>query len=315
MSEILFIKTSSLGDVIHHMPALTEAQKLRPDARFTWAVEEAYAPLVRLHKASPAVIAVGARRWRRAFINPGTWDEAKSFAEKLRMRRYDAVIDTQGLMKSALIARIAQGERHGYDAQSIKEKTASRLYQVRHKVSRDLHAIERNRQLTALALGYTPVGAPDYGLAAMRVAAPGQRYGLFLHATARPEKEWPEADWIALGQRLSDLGARIVLPWGESKEQARSERLARALDGEVPQRRPLDEVAQLVAGASFAVGVDTGLIHLAAAFRVPLVAIFTASEPGLTGPVSAGPMVILGGKNNPPSVAAVEKAVREVLSA
>lgn len=315
MPEILFIKTSSLGDVIHHMPALMEARKHRPDAQFTWAVEEAYAPLVRMHQVSPAVIAVGARRWRRAFINPSTWDEAKSFTEKLRMRRYDAVIDTQGLLKSALIARLAHGKRHGYDAKSIKEPAASRLYQVRHSVSRDLHAIERNRQLTGLALGYTPSGEPDYGFSAPRVSEPGERYGLFLHATARPEKEWPEADWIALGQRLSDLGCKIVLPWGEPKEKARSERLASALNGKVPERRPLDEVAQLVAGASFAVGVDTGLIHLAAALRVPLVAIFSGSEPGLTGPVSAGPMVVLGGKNNPPSVAMVEKAVRDVVSA
>lgn len=315
MAEILFIKTSSLGDVIHHMPALTEAQKHRPDARFTWAVEEAYAPLVRLHQASPAVIAVGARRWRRAFINPSTWDEAKSFAEKLRTRPYDAVIDTQGLLKSAVIARLAQGKRHGYDAKSIKEKAASRLYQVRHAVPRELHAIERNRRLTALALGYTPSGQPDYGLDRKRLTVPKDRYGLFFHATARPEKEWPEADWIALGQRLADLGCRIVLPWGEAKEEERSKRIANALDGDVPPRRPLDEVAQLIAGASFAVGVDTGLIHLAAALGVPLVSIFTGSEPGLTGPVSAGPMIVLGGKDNPPSVAAVESAVRQVIGA
>jgi heptosyltransferase-1 len=186
MSEILFIKTSSLGDVIHHMPALTEARKHCPDAQFTWAVEEAYAPLVRMHQVSPAVIAVGARRWRRAFINPATWDEAKSFTEKLRMRRYDAVVDTQGLLKSALISRLAHGRRHGYDSKSIKEPAASRLYQVRHAVSRDLHAIERNRQLTGLALGYTPAGEADYGLAAPRAQKSGEPYGLFLHATARP---------------------------------------------------------------------------------------------------------------------------------
>jgi heptosyltransferase-1 len=316
MAEILFIKTSSLGDVIHHMPALTEARKHRPDAQFTWAVEEAYAPLLRMHEAAPGVVAVGARRWRRAFISPGTWDEAKSFAEKLRMRRYDAIIDTQGLLKSAVIARIANGQRHGYDKNSIREPAASRLYNVRHAVSRDLHAIERNRRLTGLVLGYTPSGEPDYGLNRTRLASPGDRYGLFLHATARAEKEWPEADWIALGERLADTGCRIVLPWGEAAEEERSRRIAAALPGaEVPARKSLDDVARLIAGAAFVVGVDTGLVHLAAAMKVPLVAIFAGSDPGLTGPVSTGPMAILGGKNAPPSVAEVEKAVRDVLRA
>jgi heptosyltransferase-1 len=315
MAEILFIKTSSLGDVIHHMPALTEARKHRPDAHFTWAVEEAYAPLLRMHEAPPDVIAIGARRWRRSFINPATWDEAKSFAEKLRMRRYDAIIDTQGLLKSAVIARIAQGLRHGYDRKSIREPAASRLYNIRHEVPRELHAIERNRRLTGLVLGYTPSGAPHYGLDRARIASPGDRYGIFLHATARPEKEWPQADWIALGQELADTGCRIVLPWGEASEETRSRMIAASLPGsEVPGRRPLDDVARLIAGAAFVVGVDTGLVHLAAAMQVPLVAIFTGSEPGLTGPVSGGPMATLGGKDRPPSVAAVAKAVRDVLS-
>jgi heptosyltransferase-1 len=267
-----------------------------------------------MHEAAPDVIAVGARRWRRSFINPSTWDEAKSFTEKLRMRRYDAIIDTQGLLKSAVIARIAQGPRHGYDKKSIREPSASRLYNERHEVPRELHAIERNRRLTGLVLGYTPSGAPDYGLSRTRLALSGERYGIFLHATARAEKQWPQADWISLGQQLADTGCRIVLPWGGADEEARSRAIAAALPGaEVPERRPLDDVARLIAGAAFVVGVDTGLVHLAAAMQVPLVAIFAGSEPGLTGPVSAGPMAILGGKDRPPSVAAVANAVRDVL--
>ena len=314
MVEILFIKTSSLGDVVHQMPALTDAQKHRPDARFTWAVEEAYAPLLRMHEASPAVVAVGTRRWRQSFINPATWDEARSFAEKLRTRKYDVIIDTQGLIKSAVIARIAQGRRHGYDRNSIREPAASRLYNVRHAVSRDLHAIERNRRLTGLALGYEPSGEPDYGLNRTRIASPGERYCLFLHATARPEKEWSENNWVGLGRALVDVGCRIVLPWGQPGERERSERLDASLPGsEVPERKGLDDVARMIAGATFVVGVDTGLVHLAAAMKVPLVAIFVGSEPGLTGPVGSGRMKILGGKNEPPSVAAAAEAVRDVL--
>jgi heptosyltransferase-1 len=316
MSDILFIKTSSLGDVIHHMPALTEARRRRPDARLSWVVEEAFAPLVRLHPAVDQVIPVAVRRWRGAALAPSTWVKANAFIRTLREREYDEIVDTQGLFfKSALIARLARGRRHGYDASSIREPAASRLYDIRHKVARDLHAIARNRLLTALALGYAPEGAIDFGLDRNKLTAPAASpYGILLHATARPEKEWLEASWIALGRQLEARGRSyghlsLVLPWGSEAERARSNRIAGALaDAKVPDKQPIERIARLIAGASFVVGVDTGLLHLAAALGVPLVAIFVGSEPGLTGPMGQGPMKIVGGKGMTPSVADVMKA-------
>src|SRR4029079_9818074 len=149
---VLFVKTSSLGDVIHHMPAVTEARERCPDRRFTWVVEEAMAPLVRLHPAVDAVIAVAPRRWRRAFWSGSTWREIRQFSAELRERTYDTVVDTQGLVRSALIAKTARGPRHGYDAASIRERAASLFYDVRHNVARSQHAVARNRALTGLAL-------------------------------------------------------------------------------------------------------------------------------------------------------------------
>ncbi len=320
MSDILFIKTSSLGDVIHHMPALTDARRRRPDARFSWVVEEAFAPLVRLHPAVDEVIPVASRRWRRNAFAPGTWREMASFVRTLRQRDYDAIVDTQGLFfKSALIARLARGRRHGYDANSIRERAAAALYGGRHAVARDLHAIARNRVLTGLALGYTPDGAIDFGLSRddLRDAA-GPAYGILLHATAQPAKEWPEGSWIALGRALCARGMSLVLPWGTADERARSTRIAAALgdaqvDVRVPERQPLDRMAHLVAGASFVVGVDTGLLHLAAALGVPLVAVFLGSEPGLTGPMGQGPLAVVGGKGEVPSVGEVTSALESLV--
>jgi heptosyltransferase-1 len=328
MADILFIKTSSLGDVIHHMPALTEARRKLPDARFSWVVEEAFAPLVKLHPGVCEVIPVASRRWRRDAFAPSTWAEIATFARTLRRRDYDEIVDTQGLVfKSALIARLARGRRHGYDADSIRERTAARFYDVRHKVARDLHAIARNRALTGLALGYAPDGAIDFGFGRERLAdgAAGP-YGILLHATARPEKEWPEASWIALGSALESAlgsalrarGISLVLPWGTVAERARSERIAAALrdaqvDASVPDRQPLDRMARLIAGSSFVVGVDTGLLHLAAALGVPLVAIFVGSAPGLTGPMGAGPIAVVGGKHKLPPVADVTGALERLL--
>jgi len=315
MSDIVFIKTSSLGDVIHQMPALTEARRHRPDARFAWVVEEAFAPLVRLHPAVSEVIPVATRRWRTKVLASSTWREVASFRRALREHSYEDVIDTQGLVRSALIARIARGRRHGYDADSIREPAASWLYDVQHTVPRDLHAIARNRLLTGLALGYAPAGPLDFGLSREDLAPRrGEPYGILFHATARAEKEWPEASWVALGLTLAARGVPLVLPWGSPHEHARSGRIAAALPNtRVPERQPLDHVARLVAGASFVIGADTGLLHLAAAVGVPLVAIFVGSEPSLTGPMGQGPIAVVGGKRELPLVADVTTALERLV--
>jgi heptosyltransferase-1 len=310
MADILFIKTSSLGDVIHHMPALTEARKARPDATFTWLVEEAFAPLVRLHPAAAQVVPVAWRRWRNSLYAPGTLGEIAGSLRAIRAPRYDLIVDSQGLLRSAIIARLAHGRRHGYDAASIREPLAAMFYDVRHSISRDLHAVQRNRILSGKALGYASQGAPDFGLDRAALAGAGKRYAMLLHATARTEKQWPEESWIALGRALGRDGIELVLPWGTEPERLRAERIAAGLTGaRVPQRASLDAVARLIAGAQFVVGVDTGLLHLAAALGVPLVAIFAGSQPHLTGPVGNGSIAVLGASGEPPSVDEVTKGV------
>ena len=296
MATILFIKTSSLGDVIHHMPAVTEARRHLPDAHFAWVVEDAYASLVRLHPAVDATVPVASRRWRGALLRGATWREGRARARPVRMRAYDEIIDTQGLLRSAVISRLAQGRRHGYDAASIREPLAARFYDVRHQVSRDLHAIERNRTLTGRVLGYAPDGAVDFGLDRAAIAgAAGAPYAIMLHASARADKLWPEERWIALGRELAARGIEMLVPWGTEAERERSVRIAAGIPrARVPERAPLDQMARRVAGAQFVVGVDTGLLHLAAALRVPLVGIFVGSQPGLTGPMGQGPIAIVG---------------------
>jgi len=273
-------------------------------------VEEAFAPLVALHPAVDMVVPVAWRRWRKSLLAPATVAEIATSLKTIRADRHDEIIDSQGLLRSALIARVAQGRRHGYDSASIREPLASMFYDVRHKVSRALHAVDRNRMLTGLALGYAPQGEPDFGLDRARFRAAGPRYAVLLHATARPEKEWPEANWIALGTQLARDGYDLVLPWGSLAEKARADRMAASLPrARVPERQPLDSVARLMAGAELVIGVDTGLLHLAAALGVPLVAIFTGSRPELTKPVGSGPMTVLGAHGAPPTLDEVREAV------
>jgi heptosyltransferase-1 len=313
LTDILFIKTSSLGDVIHNMPAVSDARAHLPLARIAWLVEEAYAPLAALHPAVSEVIPVAWRRWRHAPLSGATWSDIAETRRRISSRRYDAVVDTQGLMRTAMTGWFARGVRHGYDRASVREPLASWLYKVRHRVPRDLHAIERNRLLAGLALGYRPEGALNYGLDRASLRGEGGGYAMLLHATARPEKEWAVQNWIALGRGFANRGLEIVLPWGNAGEATRARMLAEAIpSSRVPERMPVDDVAKLIAGAQFVVGVDTGLIHLAAALGVPLVAIFAGSRPELTKPVGTGPIEVLGGKGTPPDVGDVAAAVDRV---
>jgi heptosyltransferase-1 len=232
----------------------------------------------------------------------------------MRAQTHDIVIDAQGLVRSALIARFSRGRRHGYDSESVRERAASWFYDVHHRVDRALHAITRNRMLTGHVLGFVPEGAPDFGLdRAALLSGVATRDVILLHATARPEKEWPVARWIALAQALDTTGYGIVLPWGTEAERRRSVEIAVAVpNAKVPERQPLDAVARMIARSAFVVGVDTGLLHLAAALGVPLVAIFTGTEPGQHGPLGPGKIDVVGALGAMPSLEDVHAAVQKI---
>jgi heptosyltransferase I len=320
MADILFIKTSSLGDVMHHMPAVTDARRHLPDARLAWVVEEDYAPLARLHPAIDDVIPVATRRWRKRPFAASTWSEIGRFCNTLRARSFAAAIDTQGLLRTGLIAGAVRGVRHGYDRASIREPLACPFYNVRHRVEWKAHAIPRNRTLCGLALGYEAALPLDYGLdrAAIAGPAPERPYAVLIHGTAQPGKLWPQAHWGRVARAVHARGFDIVLPWGSMEERSRSDGIGGVAglgtgDYRVPDRRPLDTVAAMIAGASFAIGVDTGLVHVAAALGVPLVAIFVGSEPGLTGPMGRGPIAVVGGKGAPPDPADVLRALDGII--
>ncbi len=289
MPDVLFVKTSSMGDIIHHLPAVTDARRQFPHARIAWVVEEMYAPLARLHPQVDEIYPVAWRRWRKSLLSPATWREISAAHRAIRTRHYDAIIDTQGLLRSALIARNAHGRTHGYDRNSIREPLASSLYDVRHTISRQTHVIERNRILTGRALGYEPQGGPDFGIARDRLRSDAGSYGVLLHATARASKDWPEAQWIELGAMIGDLGIDLNLLSGTEAELRRAERIAAAIPrAHAVERQPLQRAVELIGGASFVVGGDTGLLHIAAAFGVPLVAIYAGSDAVQARPTGPG---------------------------
>ncbi|CAN7692493.1 lipopolysaccharide heptosyltransferase I [Mesorhizobium amorphae] len=286
--KVLIVKTSSMGDVIHTFPAVEDARRHRPDVSFDWCVEEAFAGIVGLHPAIGKIHTVAIRRWRKRLFDSDTWREATNLRRALRACRYDLVIDAQGLLKSALVAKQAAVPIAGFDRSSAREPSATWFYDRRYAVPRDLHAIERTRRLFGMALGYQPdlselgsgIVPPADGLTGV-----SGRTAVLLHGTSREDKKWPVADWIETARLVVDRQMTPVVTWSNEAEKAVAEAIARA----VPQtvlvpKSPLAVIAAIIGRSAFVVGADTGLTHLASAFGLPTVAVFLATEPGLTGP-------------------------------
>ena len=312
--SILLVKTSSLGDVIHALPAISDVQSETAGGQVDWVVEEPLAAVPRLHSGVTRVIPIAIRRWRRALWQDGVRNEIAECLHHIREKNYDAVIDAQGLFKSALIALAARGTRYGLDFHSSREPLAL-FYHRTFRISWQLHAVERTRLLLARALGYEVPQRCSYGIS----TAPrrfdwlaASSYAVLLHATSGDYKLWPEFNWVALGNAMGSAGIDCVLPWGNARERARSERIAAGLHGAIiPPALSLDELAGLFAGARAVVGVDTGLTHLAAALAVPTVGIYCATDPAATGIYGCARALNLGGIGAAPdpaqAIAAVEK--------
>lgn len=313
--KILLVKMSSLGDVIHNLPVVTDIRRHHPDAIIDWVVEEQYTPLVSMHPAVNRIIPIALRRWRRSPLSAQNWREFGAFRRALREYQYDAIVETQGLLKSALVAKLAHGPIHGFGPGTAREPLASRLYDTTVEFPPEAHKIFRYRSVAAQAIGHAVAPEINYGIAprgpSLRIAS--GRYCLAFHATARAAKLWQEENWVALARRIEKAGYACILPWGSDEERARSERIAASSSTAiVPPRLSLDDMAAIIAGAAFVAGVDTGLMHLAAALSRPVVGIFCDSDPVDACPVGRGPTAHRGHIGAAPTVAAVVEAIGEV---
>jgi heptosyltransferase-1 len=315
---------SSLGDVLHNLPMVADILRHHPGAQIDWVVEEGYVSLVRLNPHVRKVIPFALRRWKKGLKDKAVRAELRGFFRDLRAEQYDYVFDTQGLIKTGIImaaARVRPGGQKVGMANGTEDsgyEGVSRIFHSRSiPVAPRTHAVQRGREVAAAALGYAIDGPPDFGLPAPDLAQrpawmPAGDYAVFFHGTARDAKKWATADWIALGRALAPLP--VLLPWGSASEKEEAEQLAAALpNASVLPKLSMMDAVELARHAALAVGVDTGLTHIAAAFVRPTVEIYADSPRWKTEGNWSPRIVNLGDTGSPPTVDAVVAAARKLL--
>lgn len=302
-TKILIVRSSSLGDLVFMLPAISDIAKHVPDAQIDWVVEEAFKEIPAWHPAVHQVIPIAHRKWRKAWWSSESRQARAAFKETIRHTAYDIILDMQALMKSVWVVRqVRGGVRHGLDWNSAREPLASLFYDVKHKVDFWQPAVIRQRLLASLTFNYTYSGLPDFGLQAFTQGVEIEPYAVIMPSASREDKLWPEADWHAVFDRLTQDGLRLKLLAGNERESERAQALiAHYPNAEVLPRMTLTEVAYVLASARIMVGLDSGLTHLAAALGRPTIGIYSASTPVRTPLVGAGFTASLGDKGVPPT--------------
>lgn len=323
--DILIVRVSSLGDVVHNMPMVADLLRRYPGANIDWVVEEAYVNLVRLNRGVRNIIPIALRRWRKSVLAAPTRAEMRAFYRALRQQPYDLVFDTQGLFKTGLVLRMARlkpgGRRIGL-ANATEGSGYEGISRVFHTssvpVGRHTHAVLRARLVAAAAAGYTIEQPADFDLRAPDAAAPawlpGVPYAVFFHGTARAAKQWAPAHWVQLAHSLAARGMPVLLAWGNAQEKQAAEQLAAQMpNATVLPQLPMMEAVLLAQRAALAVGVDTGLTHIAAAYNRPTIELYCDSPRWKTQGDWSPNIINLGDQGRPPAVAEVETAVLSLL--
>ena len=336
--NILLVKLSSLGDVLHNLPIVWDLRVRLPDAQIDWVVEEAYVYLLEPLLSTPSfrgidrIIPFSLRRWKKSLFRLETWKEFFAFRSQLQEVTYDVVIETQGLMKSALVCALARKDLNAVVAGlanatefSGYEPLARAFYNRSVQVPIQCHAVDRSRWVMCSAMNWPLVKRteppqfypPEFvdAIAAHNIFGIQKPYVLCFHSTAREAKRWPNRDWIALGRALSSRGFQVVFPWGSLAEKAISQELSNQIPNSlVPPRFSIEEAYAIVNGAALTVGVDTGLTHLAAVLGKPTVEIYCDSPRWKTEGYWSGQIANVGDIQAPPSVETVLSASLKLLA-
>ncbi|MCB6182592.1 lipopolysaccharide heptosyltransferase I [Leeia sp. TBRC 13508] len=317
MPKFLIVRMSSMGDLIHTLPVITDIREHFPDAQIDWVAEEAYVELPRLHPGVNHVISIALRRWRKQLWKKSIRQEMRAFLQRLEQDRYDAIIDPQGLLKSVWVCKRARGPSCAFDKTNIRDKFALPFYDKTFAIPKTDHVITKNRKLAGLALGYTPSEAIHYGIRNVSHALdwlPKTAFACLLVNTARAAKEWETRRWVELGNKLHQEGIHSVLTWGSATEKARAEEIAKQIPNcTIAPKLSLMDATSMLSNSMITIGVDTGFTHIANAVETPTIAIFCDSDPNHAGVIGDQYVANLGGIQVQPSVDEVWQHVANAL--
>lgn len=328
MLKILLVRVSSMGDVLHNLPVVNDLLRHDPNAQIDWVVEEAYVHLLKLHPGVRKIIPFALRRWRKSLLSRATRAEVKAFVTELRAEEYDLVLDTQGLLKTGLIMGLAKikagGKKVGLanGTEGSGYEAASRIFHTHSlPVDSHTHAVLRGRLVAAHACGYQVETPADFGLQTPALDAntaawmPTKPYAVFFHGTAGASKKWPRANWVEIAQALAQQNLPVLLPWGSAAEQAEAEQMAEQMpNATVLPRLSMQDAILLAQGAHLAIGVDTGLTHIAAAYETPSIEIYCDSPRWKTEGNWSDQIINLGDQGRPATVDEVRAAIAVLLA-
>ena len=336
--KILLVKLSSLGDVLHNLPIIWDLRSRLPNAQIDWVVEEGYVHLLQPlltregFQGIDRIIPFGLRRWKKSIFSLDSWRQFFAFKKDLQQVSYDVIIETQGLLKSALVCALAKKSPNAVVAGlanatefSGYEPLARNFYSQSVQVPAQCHAVDRSRWVMCSAIDQPLIAreeSPQFypnefikKIPKATVAGLHSPYVLFFHSTAREAKRWSNENWATLGKELASRGFQVVLPWGNSSERAVSEMLAAQIPGAfVPPAFSIEQAFSVINDAVLTVGVDTGLTHLAAVLNKPTVEIYCDSPRWKTEGYWSEKIGNTGDLQHPPGVKEVLDAALKLLA-
>ncbi|WP_158900159.1 lipopolysaccharide heptosyltransferase I [Burkholderia sp. L27(2015)] len=319
MNRILVVMVTSMGDIVHAQPIVSDLHRAFPGIKIDWAADAAFVDILRWNPLIDRVICAPLRRFKKT-RDPADLKAIVSTIIWLRRVKYDAVLDLHGVYKSAIISSLARARlRYGYRTDELGEPGAAFAYNRRFAPREDISVVDRLRRTVSEALGYALNERPEFNLhipepAFVPLAAGQAQLALLFHATSKSEKKWPAGHWREIAQSLSVWGMTPLLPWGNESEKGEARAIAQEVEGVVIlPRLSIEEVAHYIKRSAVVIGTDTGFAHLASALGVPTVMVFTATARRQFGVNVPGVSLSVGDSGQPPSIDEVLNAVQIVM--
>lgn len=301
--KILIIRLSAIGDIFHTLTILPDIRKVFKDVQIDWLVDESFVEVTKLSPLIENVIPIPLKKWKKSKLS--YLPNLIKYKKSLPKVNYDYIIDTQSLIKTALLSKfLFNGEIYGLDRKSAREPLASLFYDYKYNVNQDNVAVIRLRGLIAKIFNLnhnlrkfsfdvkTKPYLPNFD----------SKYVLFLHGTSKENKKWAIDNWVELSQWIiSNTDKQIVVTHSNDSEYQFTKDLKDKLNSSrltIIDKLKFAEFADVVKHASLVVGVDTGFTHLANLLHIPTIAIYQASDPNYVGMLESAIAKNLGNKES-----------------